>query len=125
MGKLHEYNQTLEEYQSDEYSIRIPIKMIQLTEKDGHVWPLAFDLEDHDGYVTRVEIDRVDSITQSAERKNGAVGDRYECKIKGRTEYLYYTKLQPRKWFLIQKVSEEEYNAYYRLPGESKGNPEA
>jgi len=94
--------------------------MIQLTEKDGCVWPLAFDWEDQEGAVIRVNVDRVVSMMPSAERKNGAVGDRYECKIEGRTEYLYYTKLQPRKWFFIQKVSEEEYNDYYRLPGEPR-----
>ena len=105
MGKLHEY------------SIRIPVKMTQLTEKDGCVRPLAFDWENNDGSIIRVEIDSVDSITPAAERKNGAVGDRYECKIGGLTEYLYYTKLQPRKWFLIQNVSEKEYNDYYKLPG--------
>jgi len=94
--------------------------MIQLTEKDGCVLPLAFDWEDPDGSVARVKIDRVVSVTPAAERKSGAVGDRYECEIEGRTEYIYYAKLQPRKWFLVQNVSEAEYNTYYRLPGETR-----
>jgi len=118
MGKLYEYNQAVDENKADEYSIRVPLKMIQLTEKNGCVWPLSFDWENRDDGTVHVEIDRVISITPAAERRNGAVGDRYECDIDGRTEYLFYTKLQPRKWFLIQKVSEAEYTNYYKLPGE-------
>jgi hypothetical protein len=95
--------------------------MIQMTEKDGRAWPLAFDWENDDGDVSRVKIDRVISCAPDAERKSGAVGDRYECMINGRAEYLYYAKVHPRKWFLVRPVSEKEYNDYYRLPGESAG----
>ena len=98
------------------YAIRIPLKMIQLTEKDGKAYPLAFDWEGGDGPAARVKIDRVLSVVPCSEMKSGAVGDRYECEIGGRQEYLYYTRLQPRKWFLIREVGEEEYNDYYRLP---------
>ena len=118
MGKLYQYNHAVDENETEDYAIRIPLKMIQLTEKDGCVWPLAFDIEDRDSETVHVKIGRVISITPAAERKSGAVGDRYECDVNGRTEYLYYSKLQPRKWFLIQKVSKEEYNHYYKLPGE-------
>ena len=120
MGRIYEYNQTVDEHRTEEYTIRVPLKMIQLTEKNGCVLPLAFDWENRDGSVARVKIDKVVSVTPAAERKNGAVGDRYECEIKGRTEYIYYAKLQPRKWFLIQKVTEEEYNNYYKLPDETR-----
>ena len=117
MGKLHEYNQAVEKNDTDDFSIRVPLTMIQLTKKNGCVLPLSFDWENRDEGAVHVKVDRVVSITPAAERKNGAVGDRYECEVEGRREYLYYTKLQPRKWFLIQKVSETEYNNYYKLPG--------
>ena len=96
-------------------SIRVPLRMTQLTEKDGRAWPLAFDWRDADGTVTRVKIGRVISVVPCAELKSGAVGDRYECEIDGRREYLFYSKLQPRKWFKLKEVSEEEYAAYYKL----------
>ena len=99
---------------SDNYSIRIPLRMTQLTEKDGRAWPLAFDWKDSDGATARVKIGRVISVTPCAEIKSGAVGDRYECEIEGRREYLFYSKLQPRKWFKLQEVSEKEYAAYYK-----------
>ena len=120
MGRLHLYNDALNESQTDEqFTIRVPLKMIQLTEKNGAAYPIAFDWENEDGSVNRVKINGVVTVMPSAERKSGAVGDRYECEIEGRIEYLYYSKLPPRKWFLIQKVSEKEYNEYYKLPGES------
>ena len=109
MGQLH----------NDDYAIRIPLNMIQLTERDGKAWPLAFDwLDEETGKTIRVEVERVISAVPCAERKSGTVGDRYECIINGRLDYLYYTVLQPRKWFKLKTVSEEEYNAYYRLPGQ-------
>lgn len=93
--------------------------MIQLTERNGKAWPLAFDwVDDETGETIRVEIERVVSSIANAEQKSGTVGDRYECIINGQIEYLYYTILQPRKWFKLKNVSEVEYNAYYRLPGE-------
>jgi hypothetical protein len=94
--------------------------MLQVTERDGRALPISFEWKEPDGSAVRVKIDRVISVTSSAERKSGAVGDCYECEISGRTEYLYYGKIQPRKWFLIQMVSETEYNEYYKLPNESK-----
>jgi hypothetical protein len=90
--------------------------MVQLTEKDGRAWPLAFYWAGSDGGAARIRIDRIDSIIPLAEQKSGTVGDRYECFINGRTEYLYYTKIQPRKWFWVLDVSKEEYNKYYKLP---------
>ena len=111
MGRIH----------NDDYAIRIPLNMIQLTERNGKAWPLAFDWEDEEsGEVIRVEIESVKPCTAHAEQKSGAVGDRYECVINGQTEYLYYSVLQPRKWFKLKPVSEEEYKAYYKLPGESR-----
>jgi hypothetical protein len=101
-----------------DFTIRIPLKMFQVTEPDGKAWPIAFDWKDSDGGTIEVTIDRIVSVTPEAEVKSGAVGDRYECEIEGRREYLYYTKLAPRKWFKIVPVSEQEYNAYYKLPGE-------
>ena len=114
MGRIHDYGDEAE------YAVRIPVKMVQLTEIDGRAWPLAFDWKNGDGEACCVKIDRVLSCTPDAERKSGAVGDRYECLINGRTEYLYYARLQPRKWFLIRPVSKDEYNKYYKLPGESR-----
>ena len=96
--------------------------MIQLTDHSGKAWPLAFDWEDEvSGESIRVEVDNVKPPIPYAEQKSGTVGDRYECEINGRREYLYYSVLQPRKWFILKPVSEEVYKAYYRLPGEATG----
>jgi len=120
MGRLHTINSAALETTTEEgFSIRVPVKMVQLTEKDGFAWPLAFDWQNDDGEIVRVKIDGVRSVTPAAERKNGAVGDRYECDVAGRTEYLYYSKIHPRKWFLIQKVDEMAYNEYYKLPNKA------
>ena len=100
------------------FTIRIPIRMFQLTETDGTAWPISFDWENSDGKKVEVAIDRVFSVTKEAELKSGAVGDRYDCEIEGKREYLYYTKLAPRKWFKIEEVTEAEYNSYYKLVGE-------
>ena len=103
----------------NDYAIRIPLKMIQLTEQDGKVWPLAFEWKNPDGEKIEVKIDRIISVTPASELKSGTVGDRYDVEIEGRREYLYYSKLAPRKWFRVVTVSEQEYNAYYKLPGDS------
>ena len=103
---------------SSDYKVRIPLKMIQLTEQDGKTWPIAFDWPDADGIPIEVRIDRIVSVTPSSELKSGTVGDRYECEIEGKIEYIYYTKLTPRKWFKLVSVNEQEYKAYYKLPGE-------
>ena len=103
---------------SNDYGIRIPLKMIQMTDEDGQAWPLAFDWEEN-GDITRVKIDRVVSRMPFAEQRSGAVGDRYECIINGRLDYLYYGIIQPRKWFIVKSVSEDEYKAYYHIPGEN------
>ena len=109
MGRVHD----------DDYAIRVPLSMIQLTERDGKAWPLAFDwVDETTGDLVRVEIDRVVSCEPFAEQRSGAVGDRYECEINGRSEYLYYSIISPRKWFFIKKVTQEEYERYYKLPGE-------
>jgi hypothetical protein len=108
MGRIHD----------GDYRIRIPVDMIQLTSRDGKAWPLAFDWEDEGGATVRVEIERVVGNVPFAEQKSGAVGDRYECVINGQSEYLYYTVLAPRKWFKLKQVSREEYERYYKLPGE-------
>ena len=98
-----------------DYMIRIPLKMIQYTEEDGKTWPLAFDWQSADGAIVRVPIDRIFDVVPAAEIRSGTVGDRYECEIEGQREYLYYTKLAPRKWFRLTEVSEEEYMEYYAL----------
>jgi len=103
---------------ANDYAIRIPLDMIQLTDHEGKAWPLAFDWEDTDGAIVRIGIDKVLSVIPCSELRSGTVGDRYECEIEGQREYLYYAKLQPRKWFRVLGVSEAEYRAYYRLPGE-------
>lgn len=108
MGRVHD----------TDYCIRVPLNMIQLTERDGRAWPLAFDWEEANGDVIRVEIDKVISVAPYAEQKSGAVGDRYECLIDGLIEYLFYSVLQPRKWFKLKEVGEAEYKQYYRIPGE-------
>ncbi|MCL1982179.1 MAG: hypothetical protein FWG53_03665 [Clostridiales bacterium] len=125
MGRLCEYNSAADNGQAGKYSIRIPLRMTQLTERDGRAWPLAFEWKDAGGEAVRVKVDRVVSVAPCAEQKSGSVGDRYECDIGGRLEYLYYSKLQPRKWFKVQEVSEAEYNAYYKLPGEPGKKPRA
>jgi len=111
MGRLHDAD----------FAIRIPLNMIQLTDHNGIVWPLAFDWEDEEsGQVMRMKVENVKTPIPMAEQKSGTVGDRYECEINGQLEYLFYSVLQPRKWFKLKPVTEEEYTAYYRLPGESR-----
>ena len=105
----------------DEFTIRIPLKMLQVTEQDGKTWPVAFYWPNADGVDEQVSTDRVVGVSPLAEQKSGTVGDRYECEINGLTEYIYYTKLTPRKWFKIVPVSEQEYKNYYKLPGENRG----
>jgi len=102
----------------DEFTIRIPLNMLQFTHRDGKTRPVAFDWPNVDGINQRVNIDRVISVCPFAEQKRGAVGDRNECEIEGKIEYIFYAKLMPQKWFKIVSASEQEYNAYYRLPGE-------
>jgi hypothetical protein len=102
-----------------DFIIRIPLKMVQLTEADGKTWPIAFEWHDPDGIPNEIRIDRIISVTPAGELKSGTVGDRYECEIEGKTDYIYYAKLVPRKWFRLVNVSEQEYNAYYKLPGEN------
>jgi hypothetical protein len=77
----------------EDFEIRIPVNMIQLTERDGKAWPLAFDwIGENSGETIRVEIEDVKPcIIPHAEQKSGTVGDRYECTIKGQVEYLYYS----------------------------------
>ena len=106
-----------------DHTIRIPLKMIQLTEPGGKVWPLAFDWTDSDGTIIRVTIDKILNVVPAAELKSGTVGDRYECEIEGQYEYLYYAKLSPRKWFRLIDVSEEEYSDYYALPSGERARP--
>ncbi len=103
----------------DEYFIRVPLDMIQFTDREGRVWPVAFDWTEPGGDVLRVNIDKVSDCKPCAEQKSGAVGDRYECVINGQIGYIYYTILQPRKWFKVVPVTRGEYNAYYKLPRES------
>jgi hypothetical protein len=92
--------------------------MIQLTDRNGKAFPLEFDWEDESGENVRVSIDKVVSVVPYAEQKSGTVGDRYECTIDGKTEYLYFSILQPRKWFKLKDVTEDEYKQYYRIAGE-------
>jgi len=103
----------------EEYAIRIPLDMYQLTEASGSAWPVAFRWVDSEGIPAEVKIDRIRSVTPLAEQRAGAVGDRYECEVGGEIVYLYYTKLTPRKWFKIVPCSEKEYKQFYRLRGES------
>jgi hypothetical protein len=95
--------------------------MIQLTERDGKAYPLAFDWECESGGQSLIKVDKVFSRTPCAEQKSGVVGDRYECLIGGKREDLFYSLIAPRKWFKLKPVTEEEYKAYYRLPGERRG----
>ena len=111
MGRLYDYD----------YAIRIPLKMIQLTECDGKAYPIAFNWEGEDGAQSLMKVDKVYSRTPCAEQQSGVVGDRYDCLIAGRREELYYSLIAPRKWFKLKPVTEEEYKAYYRLPGERQG----
>ena len=101
-----------------DYTIRVPLKMLQLTEKDGKTWPVAFSWKNEDGTPIEVNIDRIISVTPQAEQKSGTVGDCYKCEIEGQIEKIYYTKLTPRKWFKVIPVSEQVYKEYYKLPGE-------
>jgi hypothetical protein len=100
---------------TDEYLIRKPLNMLQMTDKRGNVWPVAFDWEGENGEIIRVEIERVRSCVPFAEQKSGTVGDRYECVIDGKIEYLYYALLKPRKWFRVLPVCESDYSGYYGL----------
>lgn len=104
---------------NEQYSIRIPVDMIQLTDRNGETRPLAFDWKDEEtGEIARIKIERVISHMPFAEQKSGIVGDRYECVIDGKEDYLFYTILKPRKWFKLKAVNEAEYKAYYKLPHE-------
>lgn len=105
----------------NDFTIRIPLDMMQFTEADGKTWPVAFKWPNADGVPTEVRIDKIKSVTPLAEQKSGTVGDRYECEVEGKIIYIYYTKLTPRKWFKIVPCSEEQYNAYYKLRGENGG----
>ncbi|MDR1689509.1 MAG: hypothetical protein LBS21_12995 [Clostridiales bacterium] len=98
------------------YAIRIPVDMYQITDKTGRAKPVAFIWVDENGAEARVKIEKIISCVPMAEQKSGTVGDRYECLIGGKIEYIYYTILAPRKWFRFLDVTEEEYNDYYRLP---------
>lgn len=97
------------------YTIRVPIDMIQFTDSEGKAWPIAFDWKEPNGDVTRVNIDRVNGSVPAAELVSGTVGDRYECVINGQIEYLYYSLLAPRTWIKLVEVSEAEYNNHYKL----------
>ena len=108
----------MERPDKQEYTIRVPLNMIQLTERDGKAWPLSFGWVDGHGAKIRVSIEKVIAVIPFAEQKSGLVGDRYECLIDGRTEYLFFTILQPKKWFKLKEVSETEYKRYYRISGE-------
>jgi len=107
MGRVHDNN----------FKVRVPVNMLQLTERDGSVWPVAFDWE-AGGETERFEIDRVLSRTPLAEQKSGAVGDCYECSINGEIEDIFYSILTPRKWFRLLTVNEDDYKRYYRLANE-------
>jgi hypothetical protein len=96
-----------------DYLIRVPLDMTQMTDRRGNVRPVAFDWENDDGETVHVEIDRVRSCVPFAEQKSGVVGDRYEVVIDGQTEYLYYSKLQPRTWYRLVPVSRDAYVEYY------------
>jgi len=114
--------QAIKHQPTEDFTIRIPIKMIMSVDEKGNVLPIFFHWHDLDGIPIAVKIDRIISITQQHERKSGTVGDRFEVEINGKRELFYYTKIQPRKWFKIVPVSEDEYNEYYRKPGEAKGS---
>ena len=79
---------------SKDFTIRVPLKMVQLTEQDGTTWPIAFYWPNVEGVISEVKIDNVKSIVTQAEQKSGTVGDRYECEIEGKIEYIYYLKLR-------------------------------
>jgi len=98
------------------YFVRVEIIMLERNDKDGKITPIAFYLEDPNGDKTRIKIEKVINCEPIAELKSGMVGDRYECLIDGQREYLYYSKLLPRHWYIIKKVTEEEYIKYYPLP---------
>ena len=100
-----------------DFKIRIPVNIIQMTERDGTAWPIAFDWNEN-GETARIEIDRVLSRMPLAEQKAGVVGDCYSCTINGAPEDLYYSVLAPRKWFRLVPVDETTYKRYYRLPDE-------
>jgi hypothetical protein len=105
----------------NDFTIRVPLDMLQYTAADGKTYPISFKWEDAHGIPTEVKIDRIKSISTLAEQKSGTVGDRYECEIDGKIVLIYYTKLTPRKWFKIVPCTEQEYKAYYKLRGEQNG----
>ena len=108
----------MERFQHEDLCLRQTINMIQYTEEDGKVWPMDFEYVDpRTEEATHVHIDNVITWMSMAELKHGAVGDRFECDIGGRIEYVWYSKTLPRHWFILVPVSKEEYEAFYRLPG--------
>jgi hypothetical protein len=103
---------------TEEYTIRVPLNMVQLTEQNGSVWPMEFDWHNDEGERVRVRLEDVKPPIPLAEQKSGTVGDCYECVIDGQVDYLYYSKLVPRKWFKLLPVTKEEYDAFYGRPDE-------
>lgn len=99
-----------------DFPVSRPVTMLERNDKDGKITPLAFYYTNNAGEISRIKVDKVISCIPMADIKCGAVGDRYECMVDGKREYLYYSVLQPRKWYRIEYVTEEEYNAYYKLP---------
>ncbi len=98
---------------NNDYLIRVPLDMLQMTDKNGQAWPVGFDWTNASGETEHIEIERIRSCVPFAEQKSGAVGDCYECVIDGRIERLIYSKLQPRKWFALKAVDEQTWRQWY------------
>jgi hypothetical protein len=97
------------------YKIRKPIAVVERNDTNGKITPIALCFVDEQDIEHFIKI-RVLKCVPDADIKSGTVGERYECIIRGKREYLYYGLLQPRSWFKVENVSEEVYNTYYKLP---------
>ena len=101
----------------DDYYIAEEIEMMQITDKNGFAKPVAFKWQEYEGAeVVTVGIDYILSTMPIAEQKAAVVGDRYECMIGGKIDYIWYGMLEPRRWFRLRPVTQEEYEEHYPLP---------
>lgn len=72
---------------------KVFVDVICCFHKDGRLTPRRFRWEDGHVY----EIDKVLDVRRAASLKAGGVGIRYECRVQGKTTYLFY---EFDRWFM-------------------------
>jgi len=81
----------------------------------GNIKPIGYFIKIKENHFSYKEITNFRYKGQKADAMSGAIGEVFLCRVGQKIEYLIYGKLQPRKWFLIEPVTEEEYYAYYKV----------